>query len=76
MAQNLIRLIINLEMKGLSFLVAPKVVTNQVIGNQSYYIQGPPNTFFLENALKKTSECFLKFIFLFVSTILPVNNGT
>ena len=36
---------------------------------------GPPNNFlFLENALKKTTEYFLKF-FLFESTILPVNNG-
>ena len=32
------------------------------------------NTFFLENALKKTTEYFLKFLFLFESTILPVNN--
>ena len=31
--------------------------------------------FFLEHALKKTSEYFLKFFFLFESTILPVNNG-
>ena len=35
---------------------------------------GPPNTFFLENALKKTVEYFRKFLFLFESTILPVNN--
>ena len=27
------------------------------------YVQGPPNTFFLENALKKTTEYFLKFLF-------------
>ena len=40
------------------------------------YIKGPPNIFFiLENALKKTTEYFLKFNFLFESTILPVNNG-
>ena len=30
---------------------------------------------FLENASKKTTEYFLKFIFLFESTMLPVNNG-
>ena len=30
---------------------------------------------FLENALKKPAEYFLKFLFLFESTILPVNNG-
>ena len=39
-------------------------------------IQGPPTNFFLENAKKKkTTEYFLKFLFLFESTILPVNNG-
>ena len=32
-------------------------------------------TFFLENTLKKTTEYFLKFLFLFESTILPVNNA-
>ena len=32
-------------------------------------------TFFLEKALKKTTEYFLKFLFLFESTILPINNG-
>ena len=26
-------------------------------------IKGPPNTFFLENVLKKTTEYFLKFLF-------------
>ena len=36
---------------------------------------GSTNTFFLENALKKTTEYFLKFLFLFESTILPINNG-
>ena len=41
--------------------------------NLTLHIKGPPNTFFLENALKKTTEYFLKFIFLFESTILPVN---
>ena len=29
--------------------------------------------FVLENALKKTTEYFLKFLFLFASTILPIN---
>ena len=38
-------------------------------------MQGPPNTFFLENALKKTTEYFLKFLFLFERTILSINNG-
>ena len=39
-------------------------------------ILGLPNTFFfLENALKKTTEYCLRFLFLFESTILPVNNG-
>ena len=31
--------------------------------------------FFLENALKKTTEYFPKFLFLFESTIFPFNNG-
>ena len=31
--------------------------------------------FFFENALKKTTEYFLKFLFLFQSTILSINNG-
>ena len=32
-------------------------------------VKGPPNIFFfLESALKKTTEYFLKFIFLFEST--------
>ena len=39
------------------------------------YVHGPPNAFFLENALKKATEYFLKYLFLFESTILPVNNG-
>ena len=39
-------------------------------------IKGLPNTFFpLENALKKTTKYFSRFLFLFESTILPVNNG-
>ena len=38
-------------------------------------VQGPPNTFFLENALKETTEYFLKFRFLFENTIHPFNIG-
>ena len=38
-------------------------------------LQGPTNTFLLENALKKTTEYFPKFLLLFESTILAVNNG-
>ena len=30
--------------------------------------------FFSENALRKTAEYFLKFLFLFESTIPPINN--
>ena len=41
----------------------------------SVFFTGPPNIFLLENILKKTTDFFLKFIFLFVSTILPVDNG-
>ena len=36
---------------------------------------GSETYFFLENALKKSTEYFLKFLFLFESTILPVNSG-
>ena len=38
------------------------------------YIQGPPKNFFFffENALNKTTEYFLKIIFLFESTILQI----
>ena len=39
------------------------------------FIKGPPNTIFLANALKKTTENFPKFLFVFESTILSVNNG-
>ena len=43
-------------------------------------ITGQPNTVFLENALKKTTEYFLKFLFLFESIIptariMENNNG-
>ena len=37
-------------------------------------LKDPPNDFILK-LLKKTTEYFLKFLFLFVSTIRPVNNG-
>ena len=49
--------------------------TKNLIRIRQKFVQGQPNTFFLENALKKTTGDFLKFIFLFESTILPVNNG-
>ena len=29
----------------------------------THYLKGPPNTFFLENALKQATEYFLKFLF-------------
>ena len=44
-----------------------------VVQHRILYI-GSANTFFLENTLKKTTEYFLKFLFLFESTIIPVNN--
>ena len=37
-------------------------------------IQGPPNNFFCK-CFKKTTKYFLKFLFLFENTILPINNG-
>ena len=49
----------------------------QILTYATIHVQGLPNTCFfsLENALrKKTTEYFLKFLFLFESTILPVNN--
>ena len=40
------------------------------------YVQGPVHiTFFFGKCLKKTAEHFLIFLFLFESTILPVNNA-
>ena len=45
------------------------------------FLSSPPHStgsakyLFLENDLKKTTEYFLKFLFLFENTILPVNNG-
>ena len=41
----------------------------------SIVYKGSANTFFLENALKKTTKYFPKFLFLFESAILPFNNG-
>ena len=42
----------------------------------SKIIQGSPNNFFFGKCFKtKLLEYFLKFLFLFESTILPVNNG-
>ena len=46
-----------------------------IISHLDMYVQGPPNTYFLENALKKATEQVLKFNFLIESTIPPVNNG-
>ena len=51
------------------------IFDNKRIFDQNTYVQGPSNIFFLENGLKKTIEYFLKFLFLFEITILPVNNG-
>ena len=46
-----------------------------VLGNYSNNYRQTP-FFFLENSLKKkTTEYFFKFLFLFETTILPVNNG-
>ena len=39
-----------------------------------YRVRQIPFLFF-EKCFKKTTEYFLKFLFLFASTILPVNNG-
>ena len=43
--------------------------------SQFVYHDSTKSNFFLEIALKTTAEYFLKFAFLFESTILPVNNG-
>ena len=43
--------------------------------NKLTVIQGPPNIFFLENALKKAKKIFSQIPFLYESTILLVNNG-
>ena len=56
--------------------VRHKIVSLTKDCNEQLYIQGPPNTFFFGKSLKKqTTEYLLKFLFLFESTILPVNNG-
>ena len=36
---------------------------------------GSAKYLFFEYTLKKTTEYFLKFLFLFESTVLPLNNG-
>ena len=38
-------------------------------------IQGLSNNFFFLENVKKTGEYFLKFLFLFESTFVPINNG-
>ena len=45
-----------------------RFASNKAKGSAKYLL-------FFENALKKATEYFLKFLFLFESTILPVNNG-
>ena len=40
-----------------------------------HFLKGVRQKPFFENALKKTTEYFLKFLFLFESTIFPVING-
>ena len=39
------------------------VLPTRLFGHSEFYTYGPPNTFLIENALKKTTEYFLKFIF-------------
>ena len=46
---------------------------NEYNKDQNVFYRVRQIIFFLENALKKTTEYFLKFLFLF--KILPVNNG-
>ena len=43
--------------------------------SRCFHSNGSAKYLFSENALKITPEYFLKFLFLFESTILPVNNG-
>ena len=44
------------------------------LGNEMK-VQVPPNNFFaLENALRQKTEYFIKFLFVFESTIVPINN--
>ena len=49
-------------------------ILNRVNSIYNENVQGPQNTFFLENALKKRLNIFTNFFFLFESTILPLNN--
>ena len=66
------------NISGVRSLVAIfiKDMTDYICMYERKQIQDPPNIFFfLENAKKETPEYFLKFLFLFESTILPFNNG-
>ena len=47
----------------------------QFVSNNKVLYRVRQIPFFIEYALKKTTEHFLKFLFLFESPILPVNNG-
>ena len=59
----------------MSSLIANKIKRNQCFLSIKLFI-GSVKYPFLENTLKKkTTEYFLKFLFLFESTILTVNNG-
>ena len=51
------------------------LVFESYFANKIKICTGSGKYLFLENALKKTTEYFLKFLFLFESTILPFNNG-
>ena len=48
---------------------------NIEMNKRLHLVQCPPNTFFIGKWFKKTTEYFLKFLFLIESSILPVNNG-
>ena len=54
-------------------LVFMSIANLSVYANILYRVRQIP--FILENASKKTTKYFLKFLFLFESIILPVNNG-
>ena len=43
-----------------------KLFELKVVYNTTVIQQGVPNTFFLENALKKTTEFYLKFLFFYL----------
>ena len=45
------------------------------LGLYDYYVGSPQITSFFGKCFKKTTEYFLKFLFLIKSTLLPVNNG-